>query len=178
LSTIVTQAQRITQITRGLLTFSRPHALDIQGIPVGLVIETAISAVDGLLASSRVSVEKNLQRDLPRVLADEDSLVRVLENLFRNAIDAMPDGGALQIRAVKEGPSGVRLEVSDTGIGIEPDNLARIFDPFFTTKEVGKGTGLGLSIVHGIIREHNGTVTVTSKPGVGTKFVIILPAEH
>ncbi|MBI3949712.1 MAG: hypothetical protein HY314_04570 [Acidobacteria bacterium] len=71
----------------------------------------------------------------------------------------------------------VRLEISDTGLGIEKDKLTRIFDPFFTTKEVGKGTGLGLSIVHGIIKEHRGTITVKSQPGVGTKFTILLPTE-
>ncbi|MBI4456292.1 MAG: hypothetical protein HY644_10375 [Acidobacteria bacterium] len=178
LSTIVTQAQRITKITRGLLTFSHTHVLDMKAVPIGPVIETAISAVDGLLASRQVAVEKSLQTDLPRVLADKDGLARALENLFYNAIDAMPDGGLLQIRAVKEDVSRVRLEVSDTGIGIPSNNLTRIFDPFFTTKEVGKGTGMGLSIVHGIIREHNGNITVTSKPGMGTKFVITLPAER
>jgi signal transduction histidine kinase len=114
------------------------------------------------------------------VLADENSLARALENLFRNAMDAMPGGGTLSIRAAKEGPpgKGVRLEIADTGIGIPESHLARVFDPFFTTKEVGKGTGLGLSIVHGIIKEHHGTITVESQPGRGTKFVIALPAEE
>jgi len=72
----------------------------------------------------------------------------------------------------------IRLEIADTGVGIQKDHIDRVFDPFFTTKEVGKGTGLGLSIVHGIIKEHQGTITIESQLGRGTKFAIILPIEN
>ncbi|MBI1747506.1 MAG: hypothetical protein HYR55_13085 [Acidobacteria bacterium] len=179
LTAIVTQAQRITQITRGLLMFSRPHALDIKANRMDSILERELSSVAELMTAQHISVEKRLPPDLPRVLADADSLARALENLFRNAIDAMPGGGTLTIQAAREGssPARLRLEISDTGVGIEKDNLARIFDPFFTTKEVGKGTGLGLSIVHGIIKEHHGTISVESQPGVGTQFTIVLPME-
>lgn len=177
---VVDQAQRIAQITSALLMFSRRQALDIKAVSMDRVIETGLRSVDEQLAANQISVEKKLRPDLPRVLVDEDSLIRALQNLFRNAIDAMPDGGTLQISTAKDDPWGTRvcLEIADSGIGIEKDNLARIFDPFFTTKEVGKGTGLGLSIVHGIIKEHQGTIAVESQPGVGSKFVIILPTEE
>ncbi|MFQ5776581.1 MAG: sensor histidine kinase [Terriglobia bacterium] len=180
LEAIVAQSQRISQITRGLLAFSRPHALEIKPIPIDRVIETSLLSVEALLAANHVVVEKNLWLDPPRVLANEASLVRALENIFRNAVDAMPRGGSLRIRTAKENPWATRLqlEIIDTGIGIEGDNLGRIFDPFFTTKEVGKGTGLGLSITHGIIKEHHGTIAVESQPGRGTRFIIVLHTEQ
>ncbi|MFQ5722876.1 MAG: sensor histidine kinase [Terriglobia bacterium] len=180
LEAIVSQAQRIAQITGGLLTFSRPHALDIRPVPIVRVIETSLRSLGALFAANHISVEKKLGLDLPRVLVDEDSLARALENIFRNAIDAMPSGGTLHIRTSTEDPAGarLRLEVSDSGIGIQGNHLGRIFDPFFTTKNVGKGAGLGLSIAHGILKEHHGTITVESQPGVGTRFTIILPTEQ
>ncbi|MEW6208960.1 MAG: ATP-binding protein [Acidobacteriota bacterium] len=177
---VLDQAQRIAQITSALLTFSRRQALEIKPVPIDRVISTSLRLVDDLLAANRISVEKNLQPGLPSVLADEGSLIRVLENLFRNAIDAMSGGGTLQIRTSRETYSGrqIRLEITDTGIGMEKETLARVFDPFFTTKEVGKGTGLGLAIVHGIIKEHQGIIAIESEPGAGTKVTIVLPAEE
>ncbi|HEX8422380.1 MAG TPA: HAMP domain-containing sensor histidine kinase, partial [Pyrinomonadaceae bacterium] len=84
-------------------------------------------------------------------------------------------GGTLQLRALSEG-AGVRVEVSDTGVGIPQENLARIFDPYFTTKEVGQGTGLGLAVCYGIVTEHGGRVTVDSVLGRGTTFTLVLPS--
>ena len=180
LESVVAQAQRIAQITRGLLLFSRPQVLRIEPVPVQRVVEKSLRSVKDPLAAGHIAVEQNLPSGLPRVLADEDNLARALENIFRNAIDAMPQGGVLGIEAFPQDSSGsrLRLEISDTGCGIDGEKLARIFDPFFTTKEVGKGTGLGLSIVHGIIQEHDGKIDVESRPGAGTKFIIALPAEQ
>ncbi len=180
LKAIVAQAERIAQITRGLLMFSRPQALNIKAVSIDRIINISLRSVEDLLTTGRIALEKHLRPDLPRVLADEDGLVRALENFFRNAIDAMPGGGTLRICTAKEDPWGtrVRLEIADTGIGIEGDNLGRIFDPFFTTKAVGRGTGLGLSIAHGIIKDHHGTISVESQPGAGTTFTIILPTEE
>lgn len=180
LKAIVSQGQRIAQITRGLLMFSRPQALEIEPVSIDRVLETSLREVKQAVAAQGISLSRNLEPHLPRVLADQDSLARALENLFRNAMDAMPQGGRLEIRAALNGPSEgqLRLEISDTGTGIESENLTRIFDPFFTTKEAGKGTGLGLSIVHRTIKEHHGSISVESRPGAGTKFVIVLPTER
>ncbi|HEX4899277.1 MAG TPA: ATP-binding protein, partial [Pyrinomonadaceae bacterium] len=179
LQEVMTQAQRIAKITTSLLEFSRPQVSALSRVPLDRVINLGLRLVDDLLSANHISVEKRLRARIPLVSGDEDSLVRALENLFRNAIDAMPHGGALRVNLVRDDKSSnrMRLEISDTGVGIEKDNLDRIFDPFFTTKEVGKGTGLGLSIVHGIIKEHHGTITVESNPGQGTKFTIALPTE-
>jgi signal transduction histidine kinase len=180
LRAIMTQAHRIAHITNNLLLFSRPQVRNIRPTPVDSVVEKGLRLVSESLEAGHISVEKELQPGLPRAMADEDSLLRALENLYRNAIDAMPDGGKLRIRAAREsGPlHRLRLEISDTGIGIDKDNLGHIFDPFFTTKEVGKGTGLGLSIVHGIIKENHGTIAVESEPGRGTTFFMTLPMEE
>ena len=96
-------------------------------------------------------------------------------NLVTNSLDAMPDGGALTIQA-RPSSDGVRIEVSDTGIGISKELLPRIFDPWVTTKAAGRGTGLGLSITHDVIVRHGGTISVASDPGRETRFTIELPS--
>lgn len=178
LDAIVNGAQRIAQITRGLLTFSRPQALSMRPVSVEHVVRAGLHSLSDSLLRQHVSLETVLSLGLPPVLADELSLERALENILRNAVDAMPDGGTLLVRADANGSGTLKLEISDTGTGIEPDKLGRIFDPFFTTKEVGKGTGLGLSIAHGIIQEHKGTIRAESTPGTGTRFVITLPTTE
>jgi len=178
LQEVMTQAQRIAKITTSLLEFSRPQVLDLKRVPLDRVINLSLRMVGDLISSNGISVEKTMPAHTPLIRGDEDSLVRAFENLFRNAIDAMPQGGVLSIDVSRESSDRIRLAISDTGVGIDQDHLDRIFDPFFSTKEVGKGTGLGLSIVHGIVQEHQGTVTVESQPGLGTKFIIVLPTEE
>ena len=176
---VMTQAQRIARITTSLLEFSRPQILEMKSVPLDRVISLSLRLVEDLLTANRISVKKNLPREIIHLRCDEDSLVRALENLYRNAIDAMPESGVLSLNVFWEDRIGkkIRLEVADTGRGIQKDHLDRVFDPFFTTKEVGKGTGLGLSLVHGIIKEHQGTITVESRIGHGAKFAIVLPTE-
>jgi len=98
----------------------------------------------------------------------------VFLNLFLNARDAMPRGGWLTVTTRIEALQAV-AQVSDTGSGIPPEQLARIYDPFFTTKSIGRGTGLGLSITYGIVREHDGTIHCESAVGQGTKFTLAFP---
>jgi signal transduction histidine kinase len=113
---------------------------------------------------------------LPSVRVNPDQIQQVFLNMMLNAIDAMPEGGELTITMKQEGDMVV-MSFCDTGAGIDDAVIDRIFDPFFTTKPVGKGTGLGLSICYGIIREHNGTISVKSKNGEGTTFTIRLPVH-
>ncbi|HSQ23859.1 MAG TPA: ATP-binding protein [Pyrinomonadaceae bacterium] len=180
LQEVMTQAQRIAKITSSLLEFSRPHVSEVGRVPLDRIIDLSLRMVDDLLSKNGISIEKTLPSHVPLVRGDEDSLVRALENIFRNAIDAMPHGGTLRLNVFSEqnSPNRISIKISDTGVGIEKDHLHRIFDPFFSTKDVGRGTGLGLSIVHGIVREHQGEITVESERGVGTKFIIVLPTEE
>ena len=126
---------------------------------IGSDIEIAMLAADGL----------------PPVLADRAQLEQVVINLAINARDAMPDGGTLAIETLHD-QGLVHLSVSDTGTGIDPAQLERIFEPFYTTKDVGLGTGLGLATVHGIVTQSGGRVDVTSQPGLGSTFTVLLPA--
>jgi two-component system cell cycle sensor histidine kinase/response regulator CckA len=141
------------------------------------------------LIGENIELKISHERDLRLVKADQGQLEQVIINLAVNARDAMPGGGDLSIgtsnaslaqdreRKGEIMPAGdyVLIRVSDTGSGIEPENLDRIFEPFFSTKGVGEGTGLGLATVYGIIKQSGGFVFVESRPGEGTEFSIYLP---
>ena len=114
--------------------------------------------------------------DLVVLNVDKDQMKRVFANLFKNAMQAMPDGGLLSVRAntVRKGhASFCRIAVSDTGVGIDQADMGRVFDPYFTTKK--DGTGLGLAIVQRVVFDHNGNVWVESEKNAGTTFFIDLP---
>jgi CheY-like chemotaxis protein len=142
------------------------------------------------LVGEKFDVQIVCQKDSLCVRADEGGLEQVLMNLVLNARDAMPKGGVIEIgtelvtlneaAAAKNTEARVGqfacLRVTDTGIGMAPQIISRIFDPFFTTKDVGKGTGLGLSTIHGIVKQHEGWVEVTSEVGKGATFKVFLPA--
>ena len=123
--------------------------------------------------SKNIEIILNLEKDL-FVSANRSLLSQVFMNLFTNARDAMPDGGKLFIEGKKKKDKVVAI-VTDTGYGMDKETLEKVFDPFFTAKDVGKGTGLGLSTSHGIIEQHKGTLSVSSKPGKGSSFTIHLP---
>ena len=148
-------------------------------ISVPSVLHDTLKLVRNQLLLSGVEEEFEVPDDLPEVYGDYKSLQQVFLNLFINAIQAMPDGGKLSIRATLA-PQGdwLRIDVSDTGVGIEPENMPHIFDPFFTTKEVGKGTGLGLSVTYSILQKHGGNIEVQSHKGMGTTFTVILPVTR
>lgn len=136
---------------------------------------------------STIAIMKEIHLDNELVLADSTQIYQILLNLCTNAAHAMEKAtaGRLTVRAelttfpdgspvTAEIPGGdyVAVMVSDTGHGINPQTLHQIFDPYFTTKEVGKGTGMGLTIVQGLVKNHNGAITVASTPGLGTSFTV------
>jgi len=123
------------------------------------------------LAKSRVHANAELDPRLGPIDADPEQMTRVLRNLVLNAIDAMPEGGTLTVRTVAL-PGGVRLEVSDTGQGLTPEECERLFTPYYTTKT--HGTGLGLAIVQSVVSDHKGRIAVESSPGKGSTFRIEL----
>lgn len=174
LQTIIAQVERITRVMNQLLAFARRKPPERGALQLKDIVENGLELFRERLEKGRVTVEPALDDACPRVLADGDQMSQVFINLVMNAIHAMPDGGTLRVGLAFDRDM-VKLTVADSGHGIPPEALPKIFEPFFTTKEFGKGTGLGLTVVKGIIEEHQGTITVDSEEGKGTRFTIVLP---
>ena len=167
-------AVRAADITQQLLAFSRRQVRRPTGLDLGRVVTEFTPMMQQALGPERELVVHVPPGGAP-VLADRGQLEQVLLNLTLNARDAMPGGGQLTV-AVARNDGAVRLEVTDTGGGMDPLVRERIFEPFFTTKSPGQGTGLGLSVVHGIVHQSGGTIAVESVSGRGSVFRIELPA--
>jgi two-component system, cell cycle sensor histidine kinase and response regulator CckA len=187
LSVIVEQGERAAALVRQILDFSRQSAPALEAVDLAQLVEQTIGLLERTLPESiRIGVTRG-EGPFP-VRADPNQLTQVLTNLAVNARDVMPLGGHLNFHLALEhrdgtgaggGPgagSWVVLTVSDTGGGMSPEVRERIFDPFFTTKAPGRGTGLGLSQAYGIVTEHQGHITVESRPGQGTRFTLYLPS--
>ena len=174
---IVKQTFRASEIVNNLLSFSRTGGTEFKEVHLDQVIEETLTLVAHPFRAANVQVIKNLDSDLPCILGSSNRLQQVFLNLFLNAKDAMPSGGMLEVRSSAHNGS-VEVEVTDTGLGIQREDLARVFDPFFTTKATGRGTGLGLSVSYGIIKEHAGKIEVRSTPGKGTSFRLEFPAAR
>jgi two-component system, NtrC family, sensor kinase len=175
LGLIRSEAFRCKTITNGLLDFSRARAGDHMPVNINDVITAAGRLIAHQKRGEGIEITIKTAEDILPVLGDEGQLQQAVIALATNAIDAMPQGGCLTL-AVRNEEGKVLIEVSDTGVGIASENLTKIFDPFFTTKEVGRGTGLGLAVCYGIVTEHGGRLDVQSTVGVGTTFLISLPA--
>lgn len=176
---IIAQSERASEIIKNLLDFSRSERPEMVSVVIESVILDTVRLIRNQLLVSGVEVATDIPAVLPTVCGDYKSLQQVFLNLFLNAVQAMPQGGRLGVRAtVSENREWVTIAVSDTGTGIESEDMPRIFDPFFTTKEVGTGTGLGLSVSYSILKKHGGAIEVQSEEGSGTTFTISLPAER
>ncbi|HSW61758.1 MAG TPA: transporter substrate-binding domain-containing protein [Dissulfurispiraceae bacterium] len=188
-SDILLVSDRAAGLTRGLLAFSRKQIIMPRVVDLNESIQEMAKIFQRLLGED-IALIMNLSAERLHINADPAQIHQVLLNLMNNARDAMPTGGTLTISSFRDkcalpddsgnavfSPCAV-LEVSDTGKGIDEKDIKHIFEPFYTTKEVGKGTGLGLSVVYGIIRQHKGTVEVTSSPDNGAAFRVALPLAH
>jgi len=175
LEKIERQTFRAAKIVNGLLTLSRPASSDRSTFDINAVITDVLGLLEHQFETHRIRVRRELSDTPVMVLGLEHKLQQVFLNLFLNARDAMPKGGWLSIATRTEG-GRIIAEVSDTGLGIPSEYLARIYDPFFTTKAIGQGTGLGLSITYGIVREHEGSIECDSGIGQGTRFILSFPA--
>jgi hypothetical protein len=182
-------AQRAAALTHQLLAFGRRQML----IPSPIDLNTVVGDMEALLRHSvgkDVAVVTELTYNLPRVRADRAQIEQVLVNLAANARDAMPEGGQLTLttdvfavtdelrrsRPWLTDGNFVRLQVTDTGVGVSPDALPHLFEPFFTTKPGGPGSGLGLATVYGVVKQSGGFIWVDSHPGQGTRVTLLLPA--
>jgi PAS domain S-box-containing protein len=188
LNEIIAASERAANLTRQLLTFSRRQVMQMEDLDLNEVVSSMTKMLRRLVRED-VTLAVESSSAPPTVRADRGMLEQLLMNLAVNARDAMPEGGRLTITTavveideahVRQNPeactgSVVRLQVTDSGCGIAPENLSRIFEPFFTTKEKGRGTGLGLATVYGIVKQHGGWLEVASQPGAGTTFSIFFP---
>ncbi len=172
-------ASRAADLTQQLLAFSRRQVREPRPLDPATVVTGVVPMLRRLIGEN-TELSTRLPSETWPVLADRGQLEQVLVNLAVNARDAMPSGGRLELRVGNlAGADGqgdrVELVVTDTGVGMDRDTMARIFEPFFTTKERGRGTGLGLATVYGIVDGSDGTIEVNSRPGAGSTFRILLP---
>jgi len=172
----VTQANRCTEIIRGLLDFSRQTKPQKRSSDVSLILQECVSLVENQAVFHNIQIIRHFKENLPLVVIDPSQIQQVFINMLINAAEAMDGSGELKLATRFDSMDKfMEIEFADTGHGISEENMERIFDPFFTTKEVGHGTGLGLAISYGIVKEHNGTISVQSEVGKGTTFVVRLP---
>ncbi len=178
LEKITKQTFRASEIVNSLLNFSRTSSTEFADVDVNRVVKDTLTLLEHQFKTARVTVQQELDPDLPAIHGNTGKLQQVFLNLFLNAKDAMPGGGTLTISTANG--RHVQVKVSDTGTGIAQEHIHRIYDPFFTTKGKPKsghsgGTGLGLSVTYGIIQEHAGKIRVDSAPGQGTTFIMEFP---
>jgi signal transduction histidine kinase len=177
LDQIYTQVERSSSTVRNLLDFTRKEQPVFTRLDVAEVVRTTANLVGNEANLAGVKLKLDLPEDLPAVNGNPRNLQQVFLNLFLNGIQAMQRGGRLDVRASTE-DEFVRIDVSDTGVGIKEEHLDKVFDPFFTTKEEGEGTGLGLSVSYSIIEKHGGKMSVSSKPGKGATFSVFFPIKQ
>ncbi|HLY32801.1 MAG TPA: ATP-binding protein, partial [Ktedonobacterales bacterium] len=171
------QVRKATEIISHLRTFGRAAPVSREPIVLNQVIGRALALVSEQLRLRQITVRLALPEPAPIVVGNAIQLEQVFINLLTNARDALAEAIGLKEIVIRVHQVGdyVEAQVRDTGPGITPGFEQRIFDPFFTTKEVSAGTGLGLSITYGIIKDHEGTITVENHPGEGATFIVQLP---
>jgi signal transduction histidine kinase len=195
LATIVRQIERISEIIRRLLEYSRPRRPEVRRLAVGPILTRVVELLAPVAHGRKVSLQAKASQGLPPILADSDQLQQVLLNLVKNALDATAPGGQVRLTASEHdgGPAVeahdtrprvsrgrpeepyLTLVVSDTGSGMGREQLEKIFEPFFSTKERRGGTGLGMPIVEDIVRSHHGAIEVRSAEGRGTAVLLRWP---
>ncbi|TET96685.1 MAG: HAMP domain-containing protein [Anaerolineales bacterium] len=174
LETIRDSASKANTIVTDLLKFARQSTPELQIRDMGATLESVFRLTEYLIRKGNVTLVPDLPLTSVMATYDAQQIEQVLINLVTNAVQAMPEGGTLDV-SLKEHDDNLVITMRDSGVGIPEENLVRIFDPFFTTKPEGEGTGLGLSVSYGIISRHRGLIEVESEVGIGTTFVVSLP---
>jgi hypothetical protein len=172
LKALTSEIDRVSALTEEYLQFSRLPQIMLAKGQLEEVIAHVVEFMQHELRQKKIELEINLEKKFPELLFDHVQIRRVLLNIIRNAMEAMPKGGNLKIWTEEKDHQAI-VHIADTGMGIPDEAIAKIFDPFFTTKDFG--TGLGLAIVQQIIDEHGGQISCASKMGEGTTFSIALP---
>jgi two-component system sensor histidine kinase HydH len=174
--TIMVEVSRLERILSDLLDYTTKESLNFGEVDLREILEESFSVASEKLDGGGIELTKEYSEPIPKVMGDQRQLIQVFSNLFNNAYEAMKGKGTLSLRVrpvAKNGSTFVRIEVEDTGSGIDPENLHNIFNPFYSTKE--SGVGLGLPLVYKIIASHQGQIEVDNRPGEGVTFIITLP---
>jgi signal transduction histidine kinase len=177
--TIIKEVSRLERILSDLLKYTRDESLIFKELDLRDILEESLSMVTEQIHSGRIQLVKEFGEEIPKIIGDGHQLKQTFFNLINNACQAMKEKGILFVRVhsfSKNGSSYVKVEVEDTGNGVDPENLHNIFNPFYSTKE--SSLGLGLPIVHRIITSHRGQIEVDNRPGKGVNFIITLPARE
>jgi len=173
------ELERCGNIVSGLLSFSRESAMEYKTLDINEILEVVITLTRHKMELQEIELSKHLFPNNLLMEGDAHHLQQCFLNLIFNAIEAMPQGGQLSVKSdLDRKKKSIQIEIRDTGYGISPENQSHIFDPFFTTKEEGEGTGLGLSIAYGVVKNHKGNISVKSRVGEGTTFLLDFPAQQ
>jgi two-component system NtrC family sensor kinase len=176
---ILANAERCRDTVKELLKFARQTAYEIKPADLNQALQRALFLLENQALFQNIRIEKQFAPDLPMVPADIQQLGHVFMNIILNAADATDGNGRITVRtSLSTDKKNVLVEISDTGPGIEPEDLAHLFEPFFTTKEEGKGTGLGLSVAYGVIENHDGQISARNLKEGGACFTIELPLQN
>jgi signal transduction histidine kinase len=177
--TISAQIERIERIVRRMLDKTR-FETELAPLDLNLVLRKLCDAMEPALDKRNIRLVESFADSLPLMAGSSDRLQQLFLNLINNSLDAMPDGGEIEIHTSTEGKPGktqrIAVDFIDTGVGMTPEVMSHIFDPLYTTKDRGHGTGLGLVIVSQIVSEHGGRVEVESEQGRGTRFRLTFAA--
>ncbi len=172
----LSEIQRLSEMLRNMLSFSKPEEEARKQVNLNELVEGILLMMERQMRESNIKVETDFDQGVPSVMASTNQMRQVMLNMFKNAKEAMPNGGTLTVRTLKEDQK-VFVHIQDTGVGIPEEIRNKIFEAFFTTKQKVKGVGLGLSVCYGIIKDHGGEIKVESEEGKGTTFIISLPIE-
>ena len=170
---IIRESERARSIVQGILNFAREKKVERSETDINALVREAARAVAALDPSGKVRVELGLDPQMKSHSVDASQLRQVFDNLLKNAVEVMPEGGTIRIDT-SESDGQFLVTISDTGPGIPEHALPHLFTPFFTTKQVGKGTGLGLSVCYGIVKMHGGSISARNRPEGGARFEIAI----
>ncbi|MGD8259119.1 MAG: ATP-binding protein, partial [Desulfobacterales bacterium] len=172
----LSETVRLSDLLRKMLSFSKPDQEERQPVEINSVLDEILLLHEKQLKENDINIASTLSEGLGLVNASKNQLRQVFLNMIANARDAMPSGGTLSVITSGD-QNAIKVEVSDSGIGIAEENMGKIFDSFFTTKDEIKGVGLGLSVCYGFIKDHGGDIQVNSQVGNGTTFTVSLPVH-
>lgn len=175
LKLIETETKRCGDIVRGLLDFSRQEQQDFEPGHINSILKEAYDLMAHTIAISNIRFHTDFRAVSDLVLCSPNQIKQACVAMIVNSSEALHDNGEIIISTSNPDPASIRIDITDNGIGISPDDIPHIFEPFFSTKRDASGIGLGLAIVHGIVQSHNGKIGVKSEPGKGTTMSVTLP---